>query len=156
MACVSNALIIGGGIAGLSRGDRVVQRAGVHCEVVELYDTPTGASLGVSGRAAEALVELGVYDRCYETSRPFTPDTTVIYQYDAAGNLISPGPKRPEWPGAKTALGVYRPDFLQVLSDEAVRLGRRYPQGDHGRSRSTEMPEAARVIFTNGDEQGPT
>ena len=151
MACVSRALIIGGGIAGLSAAI-ALSKAGVHCDVVELYDTPTGASLGVSGRAAEALDELGVYERCYETSRPFTPDTTVVHQYDAAGNLISPGPKRPEWPGAKTALGVYRPVFLQVLADEAIRLGADIQKGITAQS-IVEQPDAAHVTFTNGDEQ---
>jgi 2-polyprenyl-6-methoxyphenol hydroxylase-like FAD-dependent oxidoreductase len=151
MACISKALIIGGGIAGLSAAI-ALSRAGVKCDVVELYDNPTGASLGVSGRAAEALVELGVYDRCYETSRPFGNDTTVIYQYDAAGNLISPGPKRTEWPGAKTALGVYRPDFLQVLAEEAIRLGANIRKGVTAET-IKEQPEAARVTFTNGDEQ---
>ena len=53
------------------------------------------ASLSVSSRAAEALDELGVYERCYETSRPFSPDSTVASQHDAAGNLLSAGPQRP-------------------------------------------------------------
>ena len=71
MACVSKALIIGGGIAGLSAAI-ALSRVGVTCDVVELTGSPLGASLGVSGRAAEALDELGVYERCYETSRPFS------------------------------------------------------------------------------------
>ena len=151
MACVSRALIIGGGIAGLSAAI-ALSKAGVHCDVVELYDTPTGASLGVSGRAAEALAELGVYERCYETSRPFTPDTTVIHQYDAAGNLISPGPNRPAWPGAKTALGVYRPDFLQVLADEAIQLGATIQKGITAQA-IEELPDGAHVTLTNGEER---
>ncbi len=148
MACVSNALIIGGGIAGLSAAI-ALSRAGVNCDIVELADAPLGASLGVSGRAAEALDELGVYDRCYETSRPFTPDTTVIHQHDAAGTLISAGPNRPQWPGAKTALGVYRPDFLQVMTDEALRLGANLQKGFTAAA-IDEQADAAQVTFTNG------
>ena len=148
MTCVSNALIIGGGIAGLSAAI-ALSRAGVTCDVVELYDNPTGASLGVSGRAAEALDELGVYDRCYETSRPFTSDTTVLNQYDAAGTLISPGPNRPPWPGGKTALGVYRPDFLQVLADRAVALGVTIRKGVTAET-IDEQADVAQVNFTDG------
>ena len=122
MTCVSRALIIGGGIAGLSAAI-ALSRIGIHCEVVELNGSPLGASLGISGRAAEALAELGVYDQCHATSRPFQLDSTVLHQWDAAGVLLSPGPKRVGWPGAKTALGVYRPDFLQILGNEATRLG---------------------------------
>ena len=151
MACVSRALIIGGGIAGLSTAI-ALSRVGVKCDVVELYDSPAGASLGVSGRAAEALVELGVYEQCYETSRPFTNDTTVVYQYDAAGTLISPGPKRPEWPGAKTALGVYRPDFLQVLAQAALSLGANIRKGVTAEALE-EQANASLVTFTDGDQQ---
>ena len=149
MACVSKALIIGGGIAGLSAAI-ALSRAGVQCDVVELYGSPLGASMGVSGRAAEALDELGVYDQCYANSRPFTPDTTVVHQYDAAGNLISPGPNRPQWPGAKTALGVYRPDFLKVLGDEAERLGANVQIGVTATA-IDEQADAAQVTFNNGD-----
>ena len=151
MTCVSKALIIGGGIAGLSAAI-ALSRAGVQCDVVELADAPLGASMGVSGRAAEALDELGVYEQCYATSRPFTPDLTVAHQHDAAGNLISPGPKRPEWPGAKTALGVYRPDFLKVLGEEARRLGANSQIGITATAIEEEA-DAARVTFTNGNER---
>jgi 2-polyprenyl-6-methoxyphenol hydroxylase-like FAD-dependent oxidoreductase len=149
MACVSKALIIGGGIAGLSAAI-ALSRVGVQCEVVELADAPLGASLGISGRAAEALDELGIYDECHRTSRPFTNDSTVIYQYDAAGNLISPGPKRPEWPGARTALGVYRPDFLRVMVEEASRLGVQIRKGVTAQA-IAERSDATLVTFTNGE-----
>ena len=61
MACISTALLVGGGIAGLSAAI-ALSRIGVRCEVIELSETSLGASLGLSGRAAEALDELGVYD----------------------------------------------------------------------------------------------
>ena len=122
MACISRALIIGGGIAGLSAAI-ALSRAGVSCDVVERAGLPLGASMGISGRAAEALDELGIYEKCLATSRPFDADSKALHQWDAAGRLLSAGPQRPEWPGAKTALGVYRPDFLNVLAEEAARLG---------------------------------
>jgi 2-polyprenyl-6-methoxyphenol hydroxylase-like FAD-dependent oxidoreductase len=122
MACVSSALIVGGGIAGLSLA-LALGRQGVVCEVLELSDAPLGASLGISGRAAETLVELGVYDAVHDTGTPFTAEFTGGSQNDAEGRLISPGPQRPQWPGSKTAIGVYRPVFLQILEDAARSAG---------------------------------
>ena len=151
MACVSKALIIGGGIAGLSSAIALA-RVGVQCDVVELADQPLGASLGISGRAAEALDELGVYDRCYETSRPFTNDTTVLHQFDAAGNLISQGPRRTDWPGQKVALGVYRPDFLQTMAEEAERLGVKIRKNQTAKA-IDDRDSGAVVTFESGETQ---
>jgi 2-polyprenyl-6-methoxyphenol hydroxylase-like FAD-dependent oxidoreductase len=148
MACISRALIVGGGIAGLSSAI-ALSRIGVACNVVELKDAPLGASLGISGRAAEALDALGVYEECFRTSRPFSSGSKVLYQWDAAGKLLSPGPQRVEWPGAKTALGVYRPDFLQVLGDEANRLGALIRTGVTVRT-VEEGPNESSVTFTDG------
>src|ERR1700689_5547608 len=106
MACVSTALILGGGIAGLPAAV-ALGRVGVHCDVLEIADAPLGASLGVSGRATEALEELGVYEECYDAGTPFTRDTTATSLMDAQGRLLSAGPPRPDWPGAKTAIGIY-------------------------------------------------
>ena len=59
MACASTALVVGGGIAGLSSAIALT-RVGVRCDVVERGNPKEGASIGISGRAAEALVELGI------------------------------------------------------------------------------------------------
>jgi len=149
MPCVSTALIIGGGIAGLS-ASIALSRAGVRCEVVELAGEPLGASLGISGRAAEALAELGVYDECYASATPFTADSTALSRMSADGTLLQAAPVRPPaWPGAKTAIGVYRPALLQSLADEAERLGVRIQRGITA-SAIEEDADAARVTFTNG------
>lgn len=151
MACVSTTLIIGGGIAGLSAAI-ALSRVGVACEVVELTDSPLGASLGISGRAAEALYELGVHEACLDTGRPFTSDTTATYIYNAEGTLLSRGPQRPEWPGAKTAVGVYRPTFLQILADEAVRVGALIRRGITAQT-IDDRGEGCFVTFTDGEER---
>ncbi len=128
MACISNALIVGGGIAGLAAAISLA-KAGVHCDVVEWAGAPLGASLALSGRAAEALDELGIYQACYDTGTPFTADSKAGSMSDAQGRLISPGPERPTWPGARTAIGVYRPVFLQIMADAAERAGVTIKQG---------------------------
>lgn len=122
MACISKALIVGGGIAGLSSAI-ALSRAGVQCDVVELSGAFAGASIGISGRAANALDELGVYDECYAASTPFQRDSTVTQQLDAAGRLISAGPPRPDWPGSKVAIAVYRSALLETLAGAAKRGG---------------------------------
>ena len=151
MACASNALIVGGGIAGLSAAVALA-RVGVHCDVVEIADAPLGASLGLSGRAAEALDELGVYDECHDTGTPFTRDTTATSLSDAHGRLISPGPQRPDWPGARTAVAVYRPVFLQILADAAERLGATIRKGITAKS-IEDTSDAALVTMSNGEER---
>jgi 2-polyprenyl-6-methoxyphenol hydroxylase-like FAD-dependent oxidoreductase len=122
MACISNALIVGGGIAGLSAAISL-GRAGVQCEVLEIADAPMGASMGISGRAADALAELGVYDECFATSTVWDERSSAASFWDAAGNLVSKPPERPKWPGAKTALGVYRPVLLDIFEKEAQAQG---------------------------------
>lgn len=151
MVCISRALIVGGGIAGLSAAISL-SRIGVTCDVVELVGVPLGACLGISGRAAEALAELGVYDECHANSRAFTPDSTVLHQWDAQGQLVSPGPKPMEWPGAKTALGVYRPDFLLVLASAAARHGADIRIGTTVRALD-EQADGVLATFANGDHQ---
>jgi 2-polyprenyl-6-methoxyphenol hydroxylase-like FAD-dependent oxidoreductase len=151
MACVSTALIVGGGIAGLASAI-ALSRVGVQCDVVETGDGPLGASLGLSGRAADALGELGVYDECYETGRPFEIGATADSLFDSTGRLLRAGPKRPEWPGAKTALGVYRPVFLQILEDTAKRLGATLTRGLTVQAIDDDN-EGSFVTMTNGERR---
>ena len=128
MACISNALIIGGGIAGLSSAI-ALSRAGVQCDVLEIAGAPMGASIGISGRAADALAELGVYDECYATSSVWDERSTAATFWDSTGKMISKMPDRPTWPGAKTALGVYRPIMLDLFEQRAESHGARIHRG---------------------------
>ncbi len=122
MTCVSTAVIIGGGVAGMSAAIALAQ-VGVRCEVVELAETALGASLGISGRAADALKELGVYDACYQAGKVFPKDTSAAAMMDSSGRQLAPSPKRPDWPGASPTIGMYRPVLAAILTDAAVALG---------------------------------
>lgn len=122
MACISNALLVGGGIAGLSAAI-ALGKAGVRCDVVELHPPGGGAAIGITGRAADALGELGVHEACLAVSTAFQRDSTVAQQMDAAGNLVSAAPPRPDWPGSKLGIGILRPLLLEKLGDEARHHG---------------------------------
>lgn len=150
MACISKALVVGGSIAGTAAAIALV-RAGVDVDVIELAEKPGGASLAFSGRAAEALVELGVYDEVRAVGSPALPGSTAASLRNAqTGEMISPGPQRPTWPGAVDAIGLYRPAFLDVMNDAAERLGVRIRKGvsyetfDNGEDGVT-------VAFTDGE-----
>ena len=71
MACISTALVVGGGTAA------ALARAGVQVGLVEAAKEPSGASLAFSGRAAMALVELGIYDEVRATGTSFGPRSTA-------------------------------------------------------------------------------
>ncbi len=149
MACISKALIVGGGIAGLSAAVALAQ-IGVACDVVELAEAPLGASLAFSGRAAEALVELGMYEDVHNTGTPFGPDSTATSLRDTTGRLISPAIRRPTWPGAVDAVAVYRPVFLDVMADTAKRLGVTIRQGVTAQT-IEDGEDAISVAFTDGE-----
>ena len=149
MACISTALIVGGGIAGISAAVALA-RIGVECDVVELTASPLGASLAFSGRAAEALVELGVYGDVHNTGTPFGPDSTATSIRDTTGRLINPGPRRPTWPGAVDGVAVYRPVFLDVMAHAATRLGVTVRQGVTAQT-IEDGEDAISVVFTDGE-----
>ena len=150
MACISRALIVGGGIAGLASAI-ALQKVGVRCDVVEIAFSHSGWSLGLSGRAVETLVELGIYDECCETGRSFDPGSTALTMSDATGKVISAGPQRPSWPGSKSTVGVYRPEFLRILNDAAERAGAAIRHGVTTETIET-TDESSKVVFTDGTE----
>lgn len=149
MACISSALIVGGSIAGMNTAIALA-KVGVDVEVVELAQEPLGASLAFSGRAAMALVELGIYDEVRETGRPALPgNTSASIRNATTGEIINPGPQRPTWPGAVDAVGVYRPVFLEVAQKEAERLGVRIRKGI-SYEKFSNGPDGVDVRFTDG------
>jgi 2-polyprenyl-6-methoxyphenol hydroxylase-like FAD-dependent oxidoreductase len=128
MACASTALIVGGGIAGLSCAIALT-RVGVQCEVIEKGNPKEGASIAFSGRAASALVELGIYDLIHNAGTPFPHDSQVTTMRDAAGNSLSRSISRPTWPDAKEAVGIYRPTLIEIMIKVAIDLGVKIHQG---------------------------
>ena len=122
MACISNALIIGGGIAGLASAIALA-KAGVQCHVVELAEAPLGASIGLSGHSAETLVELGVYEECYANGTPHLPGRDAASLSDAQGCLIRPQPGTPFLAGRQDRHGDV--SARTALDSERCRAARR-------------------------------
>jgi len=149
MACISNALIVGGSIAGMNAAIALAQ-AGVKVDVVELALETLGASLAFSGRAAMALVDLGIYDEVHATGRPADGSTAASIRDATTGEIINPGPQRPTWPGAVDGVGVFRPVFLEVAQKEAERLGVRVRKGVSYEAFS-EDADWVDVSFTDGE-----
>ena len=87
-----------------------------------------------------------------ERPTPFGPDSTGASIRNAEGELISPGPERPTWPGAKDGVAVYRPVFIDVMAEAAEALGVRIR-----RSLTVEAiehaDEAVTVTLSNGEAQ---
>ncbi len=150
MACASKAVIIGGGLAGLATSISLA-KAGVQCDVLELAPEQHGAAVAILGRAAEALVELGIYDECYDAGAPFLPDGTAGTFSDAQGRLLSAGPTRPNWPGARTGIGLHRPVILEILANAAERAGVTIRRGITAKSIDP-SGDASHIVFSDGTE----
>jgi 2-polyprenyl-6-methoxyphenol hydroxylase-like FAD-dependent oxidoreductase len=145
MARAINALIVGGGIAGLTAAIALT-RKGVACEVVEITASgePVGAAITITGPAMEALNAVGVLEACKRLGRvnPLTPGS-----FDAAGRPIgdshSPGYKPPP------AVGMYRPVLSDLLREQARQNGALL-RFDTGVRALTQSDSAVAVEFTDG------
>ena len=151
MTCASTAVIIGGGVAGLAAAI-ALSRVGVRCEVVELAEAALGASLGISGRAADALKELGVYEDCYRSGKVFEKDSQAAAMMDAAGTILSPGPKRPDWPGASPTIGIFRPVLAEILTNAARAQGATITRGLSAED-VQDVDDGALVTLSDGSER---
>ena len=150
MACISTALIVGGGIAGLATAISL-EKVGIQCDVVEIAESALGWSLGLSGRAVDTLVELGIYEESCASGRSFDPTTTALTMSDAQGNVLSKGPQRPTWPGSKSTVAVYRPEFLRILYEAAARAGAKIRRKVTAKSIDVRQ-DACHAVFTDGTE----
>lgn len=128
MNSINNALIVGGGIAGLTAATALA-RHGVSCDVVELHDKPAGAGITLMSRAIDGLHELGVLDRCVEQGVARSPQEVWSY-YDGAGQPL-PSPPMPPGPPTNLPRGlfIYRPAFASILRDAAEAAGAKVRAG---------------------------
>jgi 2-polyprenyl-6-methoxyphenol hydroxylase-like FAD-dependent oxidoreductase len=149
MAKVKNALVIGGGIGGLSAAI-ALRKAGIEVDLMEINRDWTVYHVGivVQGNAIRAMVELGIAEQCLAAG----------YSYDGLefrnihGHLIADihgmrlaGPQYP------SDLGLTRPALHAVLSNAAtaagvnVRLGTTFTE-------LQDSKEGVRVRFSDGSQ----
>ncbi|KAF2168710.1 hypothetical protein M409DRAFT_20727 [Zasmidium cellare ATCC 36951] len=122
MPCASKAIIIGGGIAGLSCAIALA-RVGVFCTILERGNPKEGASIGVSGRATNAAEELGLYERLYREGMPFEKGNGALDFRNAAGDIIAKSPSDPYGSETRETVGVYRPTWIKIMTEAAIELG---------------------------------
>lgn len=121
MVAVRQALVIGGGIGGLTVAI-ALQKIGVATRVIERGERSDRLGTGIIllGNALRALDRIGLADRCIQSGYGFDK----VCNYDASGNLLDefqpPRTFREDRPGA---FGIMRPVLGDILESEAVALG---------------------------------
>jgi 2-polyprenyl-6-methoxyphenol hydroxylase-like FAD-dependent oxidoreductase len=149
MACVENALIVGGGIGGLAAAI-ALQNVGIQCTVVEIDMKPVGAGIGFAGRAPQALQALGVYEQACATGKPFTEAMKAPVTRDAAGVPMHAPPLKASFDGSFAPVGVHRPVFAEILLSRARECGA-IVRERLSITRIEEMAKGALVTLTNGE-----
>jgi 2-polyprenyl-6-methoxyphenol hydroxylase-like FAD-dependent oxidoreductase len=149
MATIKNALIVGGGTAGLSAAI-ALRRSGVDAHVVEIKDAATALGSGVTimGAMYRALERLGLADECAGRGA----GCNEIGIYDSGGQLVQSVPVAqaagPNYPGVG---GIMRPLLQEMLLDAAkaestpLYLGRSV-------SSLVERGDQVDVVFSDGKE----
>jgi len=120
-----NALIIGGGIAGLSTAI-VLGQQNIKATVIEITNrSALGASVAINNRAVDALESLGVLEKCIEAGTAFDSKTSIFENmFDSAGNPLSfPSPPGRPDDRLPASIQIYRPTFAQILQEKAEKLG---------------------------------
>jgi 2-polyprenyl-6-methoxyphenol hydroxylase-like FAD-dependent oxidoreductase len=120
---VGRALVVGGGIAGLSAAI-ALSRRGVATTVLERHGRAEGASIAITNRAVHALEELGVLDACLAAGVALRGTSLFARIHDGAGNLVPvPPPPPPQDTGLPSSISLYRPTLARILAEAATSAG---------------------------------
>jgi 2-polyprenyl-6-methoxyphenol hydroxylase-like FAD-dependent oxidoreductase len=143
-AKITNALIIGGGVAGPVTA-MALRQAGIEATVYEAYPSTAvgvGAALGLAPNGLAALDVIGVGDLVRGLGDPMTAIVLQSWNGRRLAEIASPGSMEP------TRL-VLRSDLYQTLYGEARRRGIRI---EHGKRLVgvTETPGAVTATFADG------
>jgi 2-polyprenyl-6-methoxyphenol hydroxylase-like FAD-dependent oxidoreductase len=118
---IRNALVVGGGIGGLTAGV-ALRQAGVDVDLVEVQPDFSVYGVGIiqPNNTLRALDRIGLAQRCVELGAPF-PGWRI---HDANGNPLMDAPNEthaaPNFPPNN---GITRPDLQKVLSEAAYAHG---------------------------------
>ena len=147
MGAVKRALIVGGGIAGITLA-LGLKKQGVEVEIIELSSEWAIPGLGIAllGPTLRALQTVGLIDSCVQSGFGYS----AIKNFNAAGAPIGAVElPRLGGPGFPAAVGILRIGLHKILlqaaeaAQLAIRLGLTV-------SAIRQMPEAAEVEFNNG------
>jgi 2-polyprenyl-6-methoxyphenol hydroxylase-like FAD-dependent oxidoreductase len=140
-------LVVGGGIAGLSSA--IALRAhGYPVDVVELSGEVEPDSVNLSGRAVDALADLGVLTECVAKATTQV-DPLFGNVFDSAGrrrNIAKPPEPHSSLP---SAVVIYRPVLIDVLGTVARRAGATVALGCTVTA-IEQSPDSVRVTFDDG------
>jgi 2-polyprenyl-6-methoxyphenol hydroxylase-like FAD-dependent oxidoreductase len=142
------ALVIGGGISGLTAGAALARR-GVDVELIEIKDKlgdAGGIGLSIMGNASKALATIGAAQACVAAGMPADGFTVRAPSGEVVGIPPWPPLGKPGWPNQ---IGISRGDFHRILTDAALTAGVKVQCSVT--TRSIEQGEnRARVMFTDG------
>ena len=117
MSAIRNALVIGGGIGGLTAGV-ALRQAGIAVDLVEVQPEFSVYGVGIiqPNNTLRALDRIGLARRCVELGAAF-PGWRI---HDANGNFLMDAPNETRAaPGFPPNNGITRPDLQVVLSEAA-------------------------------------
>ena len=151
MPAINNALIVGGGIAGLTAAT-ALGRQGVSCEVLELHGAPAGAAITIQNRAIDALAELDLLDQFLHEGVPRTQQEIFRY-FNASGEPI-PTPAMPPEPstGLPSAIVIHRVALARILRKAAEDAGAVVRDG-MSITGLTQHDESVTANLTDGSER---
>ena len=121
MPAVRNALVVGGGIGGLTTGV-ALRQAGIEVDLVEVNPTFSVYGVGIiqPNNTLRALDRIGLARQCVARGTPF-PGWRI---HDAHGTFLMDAPNEsraaPDFPPNN---GITRPDLQRILSDAAYAHG---------------------------------
>jgi 2-polyprenyl-6-methoxyphenol hydroxylase-like FAD-dependent oxidoreductase len=150
LPAIQNALIVGGGSAGLSSAI-ALRRLGIDAEVIELK--PDWAILGsgvtMMGATLRALGELGLADECVERGA----GGFEVGIYDEAGTELQVVPLPSIAGGERPAIaGIMRPELHGMLLDAAEKTGASIRLGTTVTS-LTQQSDRVEVTLSDGSER---
>ena len=122
MPTLESAVIVGGGIAGLTTAT-ALGRQGIACEVLELRNAPAGAAITIQNRAINALDDLGLLEEVLKVGAVRTQ--SEIFRYVDAHGAVIPTPPMPPAPegGLPSAVVIHRRELARILRTAAEESG---------------------------------
>ena len=144
---VRKALVIGGGISGLSAGAALARR-GIEVDLVEIKEKLGdlgGIGLSIMGNASKALATIGAAQACVAAGMPADVFTVRASTGEVLATPPWPPLGKPTWPAQ---IGISRADFHRILTDAALSAGAKVHCGVTSRS-IVQDKQRAHVVFTD-------